>query len=100
MAFAQLELLDPALDINIGGPPPPRVPAPKLSSAEVLERLKPDLMRTLGIEPGDEEAWTAAVEGIADEVDSLGIQSTPDTWVRPAARRPAQICPVRLESTY
>ncbi|KAK9906424.1 hypothetical protein WJX75_001618 [Coccomyxa subellipsoidea] len=78
--MAKLELLDPALDINIGGPPPPRVPAPKLSSAEVLERLKPDLMRTLGIEPDDEEAWTAAVEGIADEVDSLGIQSTPDTW--------------------
>ncbi len=73
------------MDIAIGAPPPSRVAAPRLSSAEALERLKPDLMHTLGMAPGDEEAWAEAVEGIAEEIDSLGIQSTPDTWVHALA---------------
>ncbi|CAL8462478.1 g2011 [Coccomyxa elongata] len=76
----KLELLDPALDVSIGAPPPKRMAAPKLSSAEALEQLKPDIMRTLGMDPNDDEAWAAAVDGIADEVDALGITSTPDTW--------------------
>lgn len=67
--------------MSIGAPPPKRVAAPKLSSAEALEQLKPDIMRTLGMDPNDDEAWAAAADGIADEVDALGITSTPDTWV-------------------
>ena len=82
MALVQLELLDPALDMSIGAPPPKRIAAPKLRSAEALEQLKPDIMRTLGMDPDDEQAWAATVDGIVDEVDALGITSTPDAWVR------------------
>ncbi len=53
-------------------------------------------MRTLGMDPNDDEAWAAAVDGIADEVDALGITSTPDTWVLTRDQLPLYIVSIHV----
>lgn len=82
----QLELLDPQLQMHIGGPPPPRQPVPRMEPSELLEHFKPQIMQSLGIE-GNEEAWQEATEGQAEMAAALrdmkGQVKSRDIWVGP-----------------